>query len=89
LLQNYPNPFNSATTIKYRLPREARVILAIYNSLGQRVRVLVGGRMIGPGNYRIQWDGKDDRSRDVVSGIYLCRLQAGGFVLSRKIVVMR
>ncbi len=72
---NYPNPFNAGTTIKYALPFDARVIVRIYNILGQQVRLLSDGNELE--GYRFaRWDGKNDRGESVGSGVYLYRLQA-------------
>ncbi len=86
--QNYPNPFNSATVIPYHLPspvvsgqlsadggRPSAVTLRVYNILGQMVRTLVDGPR-EPGEHRVVWDGRDDRGKEVSSGIYLCLLRA-------------
>ena len=76
----YPNPFNAQTVIPYHLGgRESvPVRLDIYNVRGQRVRALYRGRR-QPGRYRTVWDGRDDRGALLASGIYLCRLSAGGY----------
>ncbi len=91
LFQNHPNPFNPSTTIRYRVgtgsgPQKVR--LQIYNLLGQKVRTLVD-RLQGPGEYRVQWDGKDDSGRRLASGVYLYRLEAGRFGASRKMLLVR
>lgn len=86
--QNFPNPFNPTTTIHYRLPRKTRVVLEIYNLLGQKIRILADG--VKPaGEYRVQWDGRDDAGREVASGVYVCRLEGTGWVKSRKMLLLR
>jgi hypothetical protein len=73
LSQNYPNPFNPATLIEYTLPQESRVTLKVYNTLGQEIATLVDE--VQPAGYRsVTWNG-----RDMASGVYFYRLQAGDF----------
>lgn len=88
LQQNYPNPFNPVTDIAYRIPEADRVELAVYNLLGERVKTLVNRRQAA-GEYRVPWNGTDDYGRAVASGVYLYRLTAGKFVLSRKMLLLR
>lgn len=88
LNQNYPNPFNPQTEISYSLPKESRVRLTIYNLLGQRVRVLVD-KFETPGFKRVHWDGRDEEGKEVASGIYFYRLQAGEYNKVRKMVVIK
>ncbi len=88
LRQNYPNPFNAASIIPYQVPREERVRLVIYNMLGQPVRTLVDD-MQPSGAYHAVWNGLDSASREAASGIYLYRLQAGSFVQTRRLVLLR
>jgi len=88
LSQNYPNPFNHETIIKYQLPRFSEVIIKIFNPLGQEVRILFRGRQ-PPGSYTTVWDGRDEEGRDVESGLYLYQLRAGGFVETRKLILLR
>jgi hypothetical protein len=83
LEQNYPNPFNPATTIQYDVPSRARVALAVYNILGQRVAELVNGEK-NAGHYETRFD-----ASGLASGVYLYRLQAGSFVQTRKLVVLK
>lgn len=74
LYQNHPNPFNDATTISYTLLRESDVSITIYNTLGQRIRLLNRGpERIG--NHAISWDGKDAEGRQIASGLYYYRLK--------------
>jgi len=85
LVQNYPNPFNGRTQMRFHLPEAVDIRMAVYNSGGQRVRNLIGGRM-GSGWHQVAWDGTNDRGRTVASGIYICQLEGGGF---RKGIVMQ
>ncbi len=92
LFPNYPNPFNSTTLIRYHLPaissQQSAVSLKVYNIEGQLVRVLVDGEQ-GAGRYEVTWDGCDSRGEPLSSGIYLCRMKAGGFTQTRKIVLLK
>jgi len=64
------------------------VSLRIYNLLGQLVRTLVDERMM-PGDYQVIWDGKDDKGKEVASGIYFCKLTAGSYQKIRKMVLLK
>ena len=88
LEQNYPNPFNPETVINYQLSVVSDVVLAVYNLLGEKVATLVNARQ-GAGQYQVQWNGRDQLGRQVSSGVYLYRLEAGGLVQSRKMILMR
>ena len=61
--------------------------LSVFNLLGQKVRTLANAVMPA-GVYRAEWDGRDDRGRQVASGIYLYRLKSGETVLTRKMVLL-
>ncbi|GAB4372184.1 MAG: hypothetical protein Kow0042_15370 [Calditrichia bacterium] len=88
LNSNYPNPFNSVTIIHYQLPASERVELTIYNLLGQKVKTLVSG-LKPAGQHRVTWDGRDDAGREVASGVYIYRLQAGSYTAVRKMLLLR
>lgn len=88
LSQNYPNPFNPETRIKFQLPRTSQVRIEVLNLLGQRIATLVDERWPA-GDYELQWDGRDEQGQSAPSGIYLCRLQAGSFVETRKMMLVR
>jgi hypothetical protein len=88
LEQNFPNPFNPTTTIRYALPKEAKVRLAVYSILGQEVAVLHDG-MQSAAFYSTVWHGKDKQGVNVPSGIYLIRLQADEQQFVRKAVLIR
>ncbi|MEO0294201.1 MAG: SBBP repeat-containing protein, partial [candidate division WOR-3 bacterium] len=83
LSQNYPNPFNSGTRIRYALPVRARVVLKVYNTLGEEVAVLVDGEKEA-GEYTVQWDAKG-----LPGGVYLYRLQADGYVETKKSILLK
>ncbi|MDE3001114.1 MAG: cache domain-containing protein [Gemmatimonadota bacterium] len=85
---NRPNPFNPATTIRYSLEKAVDVELAIYNLLGQEVRLLVR-QFQSAGNYSVVWDGRDAAGRQVSTGVYLYRLRAGTDVVARKMVLAK
>jgi hypothetical protein len=95
LNQNYPNPFNSSTSIPFKVngsqPAEKGTIpttLTVYNILGQKVKRLLNEEKL-PGNYSIIWDGKDERGKDVASGIYFYQLKVGDFRLSKKMLLLK
>jgi len=88
LLSNYPNPFNPSTTIEFMLEKEGMVGLDIYNVKGQKVRALGGGHY-ARGQHKMVWDGRDDSGAAVSSGVYLYRLNAGGVVSVKKMVMVK
>jgi len=83
-----PNPFNPATRIAYGLPHSAVVELAIYNTLGQRVRLLVSGQE-SAGYKTVVWDGRGDDGRPLPSGTYYYMLKAGEFTESKKLLLLK
>ncbi|MBN2416492.1 T9SS type A sorting domain-containing protein [bacterium] len=88
-VSNYPNPFNGGTLIRYALGERADVTVVIYNYLGQRVHMLVSGRQ-EQGEYTIGWDGRDERGRELPSGIYFCVVQTkAGVKQVRKMELIR
>ena len=85
---NYPNPFNPATRVAFELGRAERARLTVYDVLGRRVRILVDARLPA-GPHSVRWDGRDTNGRPVASGLYVCRLEAGTFVATRKMLLMK
>ena len=83
LSQNYPNPFNPSTTIKYELPEKNYVNLIVYDILGSEVMTLVN-EVNAPGRYSVQLD-----ASALPSGTYFYRLQAGDFVETKKMILMK
>ena len=83
LKQNYPNPFNPSTTIEFSIPKVEFVTLKIYYLLGQEVVTLASDKLI-PGNYKYHWD-----ASDFASGVYYYKLEAGSFVQTHKLILMK
>ncbi|MCK4579136.1 MAG: T9SS type A sorting domain-containing protein [Candidatus Marinimicrobia bacterium] len=88
LEQNYPNPFNPATTLAYNLPRTAEITLIVYDLIGREVVRLKEGPQTA-GHYRTVWRGRDSAGREMPSGIYFARLEAGEFSQSIKLVLLK
>lgn len=72
---NYPNPFNPSTTIRFSLPATAQAALKIYNTFGQEVRTLLD-RRFEAGQHQVVWDGRDEASKSVASGVYFLQMRA-------------
>ena len=83
LKQNFPNPFNPVTSIEYVIPFEDKIILTIYNILGEEIARLIDERQPA-GEYEVTWN-----AANAASGIYFYRLQAGDFVQTRKMVLLK
>ena len=88
LRPNYPNPFNPTTEIRFDVSRPGPVRLAVYDLLGREVRTLVEG-FRPAGAHAVVWDGRSDAGETVASGVYLYRMEAGGFTESRLMVLMK
>jgi hypothetical protein len=84
LSQNYPNPFNPTTTIKYALPKDVKVTIKIYDILGKLVTTLVNGELKKAGYYETTFNGNN-----FASGVYFYRIEAGEFVQSKKMVLVK
>ncbi len=97
LEQNYPNPFNPNTIIRYSLPNVtlsgnaiegSRVILKIYDILGKEVKTLVNQEQTA-GVYQVTWNGDDELSNKVSTGVYFYRIDAGDFVQTKKMLMIK
>ena len=84
LSQNYPNPFNHQTKIKFSIPRAEYVTLKIYNMLGKEVAVLVSDHFPA-GTYETRWNAKNIEC----SGVYICRMKAGKFMKTKKLLFLK
>jgi hypothetical protein len=83
LAQNYPNPFNPSTTIRYTIPQSGFVKLSVLNALGETVSTLVNEN-IEAGVYEVTFD-----ASGLSSGVYIYRLETGGFVKTQKMMLMK
>ena len=81
--QNYPNPFNPSTTIRYSIPTTSQVVLKVYNMLGQEVATLVNTEQ-HVGNYHVVFD-----ANKLATGIYVYRIQAGSYVETKKMLLLK
>lgn len=84
LHQNYPNPFNPVTKIKYELPKDVNVTITIYDILGREVVRLVNNEYRKAGIYVAEWN-----AVNFASGVYFYRIEAGSYVNSKKMVLLR
>lgn len=85
---NYPNPFNPSTTIRFELPQHELVKLEVFNLSGQKVRQLLAEEMVG-GYHHCTWDGRDETGSLLSSGIYYLRFQAGSFVQTSRLLLLK
>ena len=87
---NYPNPFNPSTTIEYNVEASGHVSLKIYDLMGRLVRTLVNDyKESGRLDYKVVWDGRDDRGQQVSAGLYLYTLKSNGMTSHAKMVLMK
>jgi len=85
LYQNYPNPFNPSTTIKYQIPNSSHVTLKVYDGIGREVASLVNENKEA-GSYSVQLSAV---SHNLASGIYYYRMQAGSYVETKKLLLLK
>ncbi len=86
--QNYPNPFNPSTMINFQIPENAEVTLNVYNVQGELIRTLVS-EFKDAGYYSVSWDGRDNFSKPVSSGVYIYKLSAGTFNQAAKMMLVK
>ncbi len=85
---NYPNPFNSSTVFEYQLAESVLVDLAVYDVMGRRIKTLIRSEQ-NSGLYSVKWNGTGEHQREVSSGTYFYRFQAGDFVRTGKILFLK
>lgn len=88
LAANYPNPFNPTTTIEYTIPSQTQVTIDVFNVLGQKVKTLVNETQPA-GTYQTEWNGTDEASQTVATGVYFYRLSAGDVTMTKKMVMVK
>ena len=88
LSQNYPNPFNPVTKMNYALPKRSRVIISVYNVLGQEVTTLLNKEQ-DYGYHTVTWNGTDRIGKQVASGVYFARLTTKNFSQTKKMLMLK
>ena len=93
LLANYPNPFNPETWIPFELSQDSQVAISIYDVQGQPIRqielgMVMAGRYVTAGQ-AVYWDGKTADGETVASGTYFYQLQAGDYLETKKMVILK
>ena len=86
--QNYPNPFNPTTQIKYDLPEDALVTISIYDLMGRSIKSLVNSNQ-SAGYRSIQWNANNNLGEPVSAGMYIYTIQAGDFVDTKKMILLK
>ena len=86
--QNYPNPFNPITQMEYSLPQSSKVVISIYNVLGQEIKTLVNKEQ-DYGYHSVRWDGTDRLGKSVASGVYFTQMRSSGFSESKKMLLLK
>jgi subtilisin family serine protease len=89
LLPAAPNPFHPSARIAFDLPGASRVSLTVFDPAGRRIRRLLDRVSVEAGRHRVSWDGRDAGGRDVQSGVYFIRLEAGEHASVRPITRLR
>jgi len=80
----YPNPFNPVTSIRFDLPKTSPVKLIIYNALGRQVTTLVSSQSLAAGYHEVKWN-----AQPYASGVYFCRMEAGAFTSTKKLMLLK
>lgn len=88
LQQNYPNPFNPNTTIRYTLPKQTKVCLAIYNIRGELVYTLVS-KTVEAGYHQLVWKGDNNSGKTVSTGMYYYRISTPDFTDTKKMILLK
>lgn len=89
LYQNYPNPFNPATEITYSIPEAVTFVsLIVYDAKGNEIKTLVRKKQYS-GIHKVKWDGKNHEGKNVASGLYMVRLQAGSYSEVKKMLLLK
>jgi len=85
----YPNPFRGNTNIAIKQIDNSPTTIAVYNFRGQLIRTVVNQQVLSPGEHTFVWDGKTDEGKQVAAGIYFCKVTAGSFSSTRKMVMLK
>jgi hypothetical protein len=91
LSQNYPNPFNPSTTFRYSIPTQSKVVIKVYDILGNEIATLMDEEK-SVGTYELTWNAASLPSRQgsaLTSGVYFYQLKAGDYMNTKKMVLMK
>ena len=88
LNQNFPNPFNPITTVRYDLPEDSFVDVTVYDMLGNVVNNLINTNQ-SSGYRSVQWDATNNQGEPVSAGVYLYKIQAGDFIDTKKMILLK
>ena len=83
LEQNYPNPFNPSTTFRYSIPTQSKVVIKVYDILGNEITTLMDEEK-SVGTYELTWN-----AEQLPSGVYFYQLKAGSFVETKKMLLLK
>jgi len=83
LEQNYPNPFNPSTTIRYSVPQLSKVVIKVYDILGNEIAILMDEEK-PIGTYELTWN-----AGTLPSGVYFYQLKAGEFISTKKMILLK
>jgi len=88
LHQNYPNPFNPITTLRYNVPEKILVRISIFDISGNPIKMLVN-EVKSAGFYSTRWDAINDKGQPISAGVYFYKIQAGNFVDTKKMILIK
>jgi hypothetical protein len=88
LEQNFPNPFNPETAIRFKVAQSGILTMQIYNLRGQIVKTLFNSNY-SPGAYQVHWDGKNENSEFVTTGVYFCKMKIGNYQAVRRLILLK
>ena len=93
LFQNFPNPFNPSTTIKYSIPQSSQVVVKVFDILGNEITILVDENKPA-GRYEVEFSAKGGSASggnaySLPSGVYFYRIQAGSFIDTKKMILLK
>jgi len=89
LYSNFPNPFNPQTTIAFELQKQESVNLCVFDVAARLVTELIRGAEYTSGRHEVVWNGRDDTGRQVASGTYFYRLEAGSYSETKRMVLVK
>ncbi len=88
LSQNYPNPFNPITTLKYFIPKDSFVNVAVHDMTGKMIKTIVNENQ-NYGSKTVQWDATNNQGEPASAGVYLYRIKAGDFRQTNKMILLK